>query len=202
MLTEQELHRIRRRQEHEIVESRTRLTSWAERMEPAQVLSVGEGNDLYATWLGHVLRHDSLPTMTRGVALDRRQGPGSFHTLGGNSERFPTITPLVADAIRLPFANDAFDIGVASLMIDDCSEPLGLLRELARCCTTGGLILISGHGLDAQPEWQGVHGLLGANHPYQLSASEADDLCGSAGLELIHAWTGEHAWARAARVLD
>jgi ubiquinone/menaquinone biosynthesis C-methylase UbiE len=50
---------------------------------------------------------------------------------------------VVADAQRLPFADDSFDIVVSCEMIEHVPNPLAATREMARVCRPGGLLYLT-----------------------------------------------------------
>jgi ubiquinone/menaquinone biosynthesis C-methylase UbiE len=54
-----------------------------------------------------------------------------------------------ADMMRLPFANEAFDIVIAGLALGHSTDIRAVMREIARVLTPGGLVLYSDFHPDA-----------------------------------------------------
>ena len=51
-----------------------------------------------------------------------------------------------ADAAKLPFRDEAFDLVGASLVLQWVRDPVAVVREMRRVCRTGGLIVLSTFG--------------------------------------------------------
>jgi SAM-dependent methyltransferase len=58
-------------------------------------------------------------------------------------ERFPGVAIEQAPAERLPFADDAFDVALAQLVVHFMAEPVAGLREMARVTRAGGVVAAS-----------------------------------------------------------
>ncbi|MDZ7676581.1 MAG: methyltransferase domain-containing protein [Acidimicrobiales bacterium] len=198
--TDGEIRRIRMGQEQSIGEVRDRMTAALSGSRMRDVLTVGEGCDRFATWLGQAIRRQAVGGVRLAVPLDRRAGPWSFHRAGPPAGAGDLrIGAILADATRSPFPTASFDACVASLMVDDCADPAALVAELCRCCRPNGLIALSGHGLDARPAWRGVVGILGAHHDHQLGLEDIEVLLRDEPLEVVERWHDHHAWLRVAR---
>lgn len=106
-----------------------------------------------------------LASLSASTALDLGTGTGRYvpllvntgaRTVIGLDRSFPMLTrarvaaPLVcADACALPFAADAFDLVVASLMVGDVADLTRWAREVWRALATGGHLIYS----DFHPFW-------------------------------------------------
>ena len=55
-------------------------------------------------------------------------------------ERFPDIRIEHGSAESLPFADDAFDVAVAQLVVHFMTDPIGGVREMARVTRPGGVV--------------------------------------------------------------
>ena len=55
-------------------------------------------------------------------------------------DRFPGVDVRLASAESLPFADDAFDVSLAQLVVHFMTDPLAGLREMARVTRPGGLV--------------------------------------------------------------
>ena len=58
-------------------------------------------------------------------------------------ERFPGVEVEHAPAERLPFADDAFDVALAQLVVHFMDDPVAGLREMARVTRSGGIVAAS-----------------------------------------------------------
>jgi len=104
-------------------------------------LSVARAIDI-GTGTGRNLRRLADEGVTASVGLDR-----STAMLKGAVVRG---TPLIAgDAAALPFASEAFDLVLASLMAGDLSDLSGFTREASRVLRRGGSLVYS----DFHPSW-------------------------------------------------
>jgi SAM-dependent methyltransferase len=97
----------------------------------------------------------------------------------------------IAEAERLPFADAAFDVALAQLVVHFMRDPVAGLAEMARVAATGGLVAVSvwDHGGGAGPLatfWRAVHDLdPDARDEAALPGVRAGslaDLCSAAGL--------------------
>jgi ubiquinone/menaquinone biosynthesis C-methylase UbiE len=61
---------------------------------------------------------------------------------------------VLADAESLPFRDKSFDTAVSALSTCTFPNPVGVFREMARVCRTGGKILLLEHGR-SDHEWLG-----------------------------------------------
>ncbi len=66
------------------------------------------------------------------------------------SKRFPKLKFKVADAHRLPFESDFFDVVISRQVLEHLKEPLRALKEMKRVVKRGGTIIVS------TPSWFGL----------------------------------------------
>ena len=92
---------------------------------PARLLDIGAGR-------GRLLG------MARGVVRERLVGIDPKHP-GGRPDH--PIARVVGDGMRLPIANNTFDFVVEMETLEWVRDPVALLREAARVCTPGGLVV-------------------------------------------------------------
>ena len=92
---------------------------------PQRLLDVGAGH-------GRLLQiADDLGIPFRvGLERKRRWRPAN-----------PDFAPAIGDAQRLPFPNDTFDCVVENESLEWIKNPVRYLREAARVCTPGGLVI-------------------------------------------------------------
>jgi malonyl-CoA O-methyltransferase len=104
-------------------------------------LSVARAIDI-GTGTGRNLRRLADEGVTASVGLDRSTAMLKRAVVTG--------TPLIAgDAAALPFASEAFDLVLASLMAGDLSDLSGFTREASRVLRRGGSLVYS----DFHPSW-------------------------------------------------
>ena len=104
-------------------------------------LSVARAIDI-GTGTGRNLRRLADEGVTASVGLDRSTAMLKRAVVRG--------TPLIAgDAAALPFASEAFDLVLASLMAGDLSDLSGFTREASRVLRRGGSLVYS----DFHPSW-------------------------------------------------
>jgi SAM-dependent methyltransferase len=77
------------------------------------------------------------------VSIDMRsEEHGYLHNIKKNTKNL-LISQITADALHLPFRNDAFDIIIASSLIEHVFSREKLLREFHRCMSTDGMLYLS-----------------------------------------------------------
>jgi SAM-dependent methyltransferase len=79
-------------------------------------------------------------------------------------ERFPEVDVREAPAEALPFADDAFDVALAQLVVHFMADPVAGLREMARVVEPGGVVAASvwdhaGGRAPLAPFWRGARQL-------------------------------------------
>jgi SAM-dependent methyltransferase len=106
------------------------------------------------------------------VELVERLGPSAVKAVDPSAsfvdaiaERFPEVAVERAPAERLPFADDAFDVTLAQLVVPFMSDPVAGLREMARVTMAGGVVGACGWDLAGNRSpltafWSGVHELI------------------------------------------
>ncbi len=80
----------------------------------------------------HIICADFTPAMT--VIAKRK--------FEANDQASGPPVPLVADATRLPFRDDIFDLVTVAFGIRNVVDPINGLRELARVCKPGGQVVV------------------------------------------------------------
>ncbi len=73
--------------------------------------------------------------------------------LGKARQKYPKHMYLAADAHRLPFASDSFDIIICSEVIEHVQNPSRMLAEFQAVLKEGGVLLIT------TPNWLSLYGL-------------------------------------------
>ncbi|WP_028063777.1 class I SAM-dependent methyltransferase [Solirubrobacter soli] len=79
-------------------------------------------------------------------------------------ERLPGVEAVDAPAETLPFADDAFDVALAQLVVHFMKDPVGGVREMARVTRPGGIVAASvwdlaGDRSPLAPLWRAVRAL-------------------------------------------
>lgn len=92
-----------------------------------------------------------------------------------------------ADAQNLPFENGAFDVVVCRLLLHHLLKPLEVLREMARVCRIGGVVLVEDIYASEHPERAAYQDrweiLRDPSHVRTLALTELLQLFGDARLE-------------------
>jgi SAM-dependent methyltransferase len=190
-----EVAAIRESQYDDIAALRRRMAVAVEREQPSTVLSVGEGCDRVASFTGGCLAVGALPGSTRLVVpFDVRAVAGSFHRAGPPSVGSCRIAPLLGDVLAPPLTARVFDMVASSMMIDDVADPSAAVASMMGLVAPGGCLVISGHGIDARPEWDGEHGLLASNHRDQVYSEQVERWIHTAGGHVTHRWRRDHTW--------
>ena len=92
---------------------------------PARLLDIGAGQGRLLSLAGQVVRE-------RLVGIDPKHP-------GGRPDH--PIARVVGDGMRLPIADNTFDFVVETETLEWVRDPVSLLREAARVCTPGGVIV-------------------------------------------------------------
>jgi SAM-dependent methyltransferase len=109
--------------------------------------------------------------------------------------RYPDVTVLRAAAEELPFADDAFDVSLAQLVVHFMTDPVAGLREMARVTRPDGVVAASvwDHAGGSGPLasfWDAARGLDSAVEDESLLAGAREghlvELFGAAGLRDVH----------------
>ena len=94
------------------------------------------------------------------ASLVRRLGTGAVTAIDPSppfvaaaAERFPGTDVSLGSAESLPYADDAFDVALAQLVVHFMSDPVAGLREMARVTQPGGVVAASvwDHGGERGP---------------------------------------------------
>lgn len=112
------------------------IEAWAHRMlarwsrRHARVLEIGIGGG------EHLPFEQDVPNRVRYVGFDRVE---DFARMTRNAFGLPV---LVGDASRLPFTNGAFDVVIASAVLEHVADLDSCLREISRVLRPGGELLV------------------------------------------------------------
>lgn len=194
-LTTEQVRDIRAHQDDDIERLRRTMAQAVSRHRPHAILSVGEGCDRRATFIGGCLAVGSLPGDTHLVVpFDVEATAESFHHAGPPSIGPCRIAPLLGDVLAPPLRAGSFDLVVASLMIDDVDAPSAAVASMVRLARPGATLLVAGHGIDVVPGWRGVHGILGAFHDHQVHPDEAERWVVEAGATVTGRQVWDHTW--------
>jgi SAM-dependent methyltransferase len=94
---------------------------------------------------------------------------------------------LRADAQTLPLRGRAFDLVVATAVIEHVPQPFRLVQEAAACLRPGGLLVVT----TPDPFWEQVATLVGhladEQHHVTLRLDQLAALCAEAGLQVVEA---------------
>ncbi len=115
--------------------ARLRLVQQFVPAQPSEVLEVGSGSGCIALPLaqgGH---------RVTAVELGREHLERLVAT---SAELGCSVVPVQADARRLPFADDRFDVVVVASLVHLIPNPGPVLREAERVCKRDGLIVVAG----------------------------------------------------------
>lgn len=96
-------------------------------------LDIGTGTGIVPRALGDVARPPS-----RVVGCDR-----SAAMLAVARRRLPPLSPVAADATRLPFAASAFDVVTASFVLSHLADADACLRDVRRVLVPGGVVVFT-----------------------------------------------------------
>ncbi len=198
-MNEEQIEAYKNTQLSDILEIRNLMQDILCNSSAETLLCVGEGNQWQGTWTAHCIRNNALPkTIKLIVLLDLcAWGNSIFHRPELWKKENYTILPVIGDATNLQFSSNYFDIVAAPLMIDDCINHRGLLRELFRCSKKNGVIMISGHGIDISGELLKIPTLLGTAHKNPILPSVLDEyIAEDFYAEEIKKWENNHAWLR------
>ncbi len=125
---------------------------WAELQEPMHVpiweamldaAKVGHGTRLFDAGCGG--GGASVLATRRGAIISGLDASDTLITIA--RERIPQADFRVGDLEALPFSEKAFDVVIAALSVQYCSDPIAALRELKRVCMPDGFLVISTWGL-------------------------------------------------------
>ena len=110
-----------------------RLAALFRPLNPTTVLDVGCGEGFVAA----ALQAQVVGAPPRFVGLDR-----DVDALRRAATMAPTLLRCQADADALPFADDAFELGVCTEVLEHLSDPTRALVELRRVCPSGALLSV------------------------------------------------------------
>ncbi|WP_455383175.1 class I SAM-dependent methyltransferase [Salinispira pacifica] len=111
-----------------------RLVELLSAIDGGRVLDVATGEGEFATLLVEHLR--SYTTVV-GVDIDENLLASAIRTYGSRDVRFR-----VADARRLPFSDERFDMVTVSNALHHFAEPGGVLKEMTRVLVPAGTMLL------------------------------------------------------------
>ena len=179
----------------DIAAVRAEMAASVQRHRPRSILSVGEGCNRFSTFVGGCLAVGALPGPTRLVVpMDVRAVAESFHRAGPPRVGGCRIAPLLGDVTRPPLRPGSFDLVASSMMIDVVDDRVSAIASMFELVRPGGYVLISGHGIDARPEWAGIAELLASNHRDQVYPDQVTSWIEDCGGDVRHRWTSAHTW--------
>lgn len=139
-----------------------------------RLLDVGTADGLMLTRLRQALNCSLC------VGID-----ASFELLSACSDKRPHL--LQADALDLPFHDEAFDVIVATAVIEHVANPGQMLRECHRVLRSGGLAIIT----SPDPFWEKVATAIGHlkedEHQETLDLVRIKGLLSSIGFDILEA---------------
>ena len=122
------------------------------RFEPARILDLGTGSGLGAAALKQRYRKAEV------TAVDF--APRMLAIAAKRSRWRRRIATVHADAVSLPFANEAFDLVFSNMMLPYCADPDRVFREARRVLAPNGLLTFTTVGPDTLSElrdgWTGI----------------------------------------------
>lgn len=130
----------------------TAAREWAELQEPLHApiweamldaAKVGHGTRLFDAGCGG--GGASVLATRRGAIISGLDASDALIKIA--REHLPQADFRVGDLEALPFSEKAFDVVIAALAVQYCSDPIAALRELKRVCIPDGLLVISTWGL-------------------------------------------------------
>jgi demethylmenaquinone methyltransferase/2-methoxy-6-polyprenyl-1,4-benzoquinol methylase len=129
----------------------------------------------------------SVPLIARGAEVVATDLSVGMVTEG--ARRHPEISFVVGDAVRLPFADSAFDIATISFGLRNVVDPLACLVELRRVVRPGGTLVICEF---STPTWAPFrrlyHGWLSVVLPAVARIASSNDPAYGYLAESILAW--------------
>jgi SAM-dependent methyltransferase len=130
-----------------------------------------------------------------GVDLDAGMLAVARQRIGG-----PVV---LADAHRLPFGNESFDVAAAVTLLEFAAEPRRVVEEMGRATKKGGRIALA--ALNRASPWGIVHRRRFQNgiwkHARFLSRSELSSLASSAGSPRLRASLYAPGWFPGLRII-
>jgi len=98
-----------------------------------------------------------------------------------------TIHLIQGDAVVLPIKDNAFDVVIATAIIEHVSEPIQLIREASRVLRGNGIFIVT----TPHPFWEGIATYIGhlkkEEHHELITLSKLISLFNTAGFEIANA---------------
>ena len=183
-----------------INELRNKMTSFLDvKHLSVNSLFVGEGVNCNSTLLGYCIITNHLPKNYLNINVIDLEFNGDLtfdDDLSFESFENVSINSVHGDATSMPFKDEVFDVIIAPLMIDDCSDHMKLLSEFKRCIKKNSSIILSGHGIDSNTKYKHFSGLLGSTHINQTSIKEIDDILNLLSANILYSWNNHHCWLK------
>ncbi len=133
------------------------------RLEPQRILDLGCGNGADLSTLqarypqALVIGADfALPRLQRARPQQPPRPQKLLKRLFSTPSSLPSLPLVSADAARLPFAYQSFDLLWSNLLLASIDDPRPILREMQRCLRVGGLLMFSTLGPDTLQELRTV----------------------------------------------
>ncbi len=149
-----------------------------ERVRDKEVLELAMGPGLLAKRVA--------PAARRMVATDYSDGMVAQAKKG---ERPANLTFEVADAMKLPYEDDSFDVVLIANALHLVPDPAQVLREIDRVLRPGGLLIapnfVEHNGALGSRIWSGILALAGVRFERQWSAREYLDFLAENGWHVL-----------------
>lgn len=127
------------------------------------------------------------------VGIDLTEAPLAIAERTRQSRGLMNLRYQQGDAEHLPFGAETFDVVVSRLAIHHCESPLRVLTEMARVCSSGGIVAIEDIVVSEFPARAAYHNrfeqIRDPSHTRALSISQFLKLFTDCGLEVAHVST-------------
>src|SRR5215472_18489144 len=129
------------------------------------------------------------------VGIDLTEAPLAIAERNREERGLRNVRFLTADADRLPFADNEFDLAICRLALHHMENPGRVLQEMARVCRPQGKVaiedLVSSEHTSRAGFQNQIERLRDLSHTRALQISEMLRLLATAGLEIEHLYSSE-----------